>query len=228
MSRINCMCKRQKKVKGLKFGDRQNLINDAISTGVHEGPDPNQLHNVPHHDAPSNAIQNDILIDESTAEDQENDKDNDEDVDAAPTEQNYDGIIDEVGEADTSDEDDDGSNGAEVAVENRADEVMAGSINEDSSDDSDAEDGTVRTRPGRSIRPYDFKIHFPETAHVQMSIQDGKWLKPYYCDDEKMMEKLGKGIFYQELYFVEFFLVTELEAPVLYMPIESWSDRDQY
>ena len=28
------MCKKKKDVKGLKFGDRQNSVNNAISTGV--------------------------------------------------------------------------------------------------------------------------------------------------------------------------------------------------
>ena len=52
---------------------------------------------------------------------------------------------------------------------------MAESIDEDSFDDSDAEAGVVRKRSRRSSRPYDYKRNFPETAHVQMSIQDGKW-----------------------------------------------------
>ena len=38
ISRINYMCKKQKAIKGLKFGDRQNTINAAISTGVLDGP----------------------------------------------------------------------------------------------------------------------------------------------------------------------------------------------
>ena len=44
ISRINYMCKRQKAVKGLKFGDRQNLINNSISTGVYDSaPNPEQF-----------------------------------------------------------------------------------------------------------------------------------------------------------------------------------------
>ena len=34
VSRINYICKQQRLVPGLKFGDRQNMINSAISTGV--------------------------------------------------------------------------------------------------------------------------------------------------------------------------------------------------
>ena len=81
-------------------------------------------------------------------------------------EQNDDGVIDKLGEADVSNEDNNGSNVAEMSVENRADEVMDESIDEDSYDDSDAEPGIVRTRSRRVSRPYDHKRHFPETAHV--------------------------------------------------------------
>ena len=37
--RINFNCKQQKAVKVLKFGDRQNLINNSISAGVIDDPD---------------------------------------------------------------------------------------------------------------------------------------------------------------------------------------------
>ena len=60
------MRKRQKAAKGLKFGDRQNLINDAIGTEVIDNdnaPNPAQLHNMPNSHAPTNKIQHDILVD---------------------------------------------------------------------------------------------------------------------------------------------------------------------
>jgi len=78
ISQINYMCKRQKVVKGLQFGDRQNLIDDAIRTGVDdEGrPNPELLHNIPNHYTSTNAIQYDILIDS-----EDDDSTSSEDVD---------------------------------------------------------------------------------------------------------------------------------------------------
>ena len=37
----------QKAIKWIKFGDRQNEINDVISTGVLDVPNVEDLHNVP-------------------------------------------------------------------------------------------------------------------------------------------------------------------------------------
>ena len=63
----------------MKFGDRQNLINNSISTGVHgSAPNPEQLNNVPNNYAPTNAIQHDILI-ENVSDDEHDDSDDDED-----------------------------------------------------------------------------------------------------------------------------------------------------
>ena len=47
ISRINDVCKKQKSIKGLKFGDRQNMTIEAIDTGVLDASDPEELHNVP-------------------------------------------------------------------------------------------------------------------------------------------------------------------------------------
>ena len=41
ITRMKHMCKRQKAIKGLKFGDRQNLIDDSISTEVNDELDLN-------------------------------------------------------------------------------------------------------------------------------------------------------------------------------------------
>ena len=105
--------------------------------------------------------------------------------------------VDQVNNSDGGN--DDNLNNTEVAIENRADEVVIDAVDEDDSDDSDIEAGIVRrhqvTRPGRTSKPYDYKRNFPGTAHVHEGNQDGKWLKPYYYDDENMVEKLSSGIF---------------------------------
>ena len=57
ISRTNCMCKQQRSDKGLKFGDHQNLIYDAIRTGVIEVPPTcDSLHNVPISKSPANSM----------------------------------------------------------------------------------------------------------------------------------------------------------------------------
>ena len=62
ISCVNYICKQEKGVKRLCFGDRRNLINNAVSTGVvNAGPNPEELHNIPNHNTPSNAIQHDIV-----------------------------------------------------------------------------------------------------------------------------------------------------------------------
>ena len=63
ISRINYMCRQQKAVKGMKFGDLQNSIDDAIRTGVIEdNPATDSLYNIPNTDVSTNAIQHDLLV----------------------------------------------------------------------------------------------------------------------------------------------------------------------
>ena len=59
------MCKQQKSIKALKFGDHQNSINDAISTGVvvDDWPSLEYLNNVPSSNALQNSMQHDSLLD---------------------------------------------------------------------------------------------------------------------------------------------------------------------
>ena len=95
ISRINCMCKRQKAAKGLKFGDRQNLINDAIRAGVEDTAlNPEHLHNIPNPRANINAIHHDILVDEGDSG-ANNEMDDDDDLDSSGQ---IDGDADDVNE----------------------------------------------------------------------------------------------------------------------------------
>ena len=236
ISRINYMVKRQKSVKGLKFGDRQNSINAAISTGVYDGPDPSHLHNIPNQYAPTNAMQHDNLIEDD--EDQPSTDQNETDV---PID-DADVPIDEVSEADMTDngEDDDGANVDEadlnenIAVENRADEVVGETMDDDSSDESvnDVEADIVGkyqiTRSGRVSKPYDYKRYFLGAAHAQHHDSEGYWMKPHYYDDIDMVEKLGAGIFYSKSYFVDGAEIKELETPEIDVPIERWGEQDQH
>ena len=117
-----------------------------------------------------------------------------------------------------------------VAAENRADEVVIETADEDDSD-SDIETSIVRkhqtARSGRTSCPFDYKKHYPGAAHMQNGNIEGKWLQPHYYDDESMIEKLGTGIFYKETYFSDNVSVKNLELSEIDAPIERWSDRDQ-
>ena len=46
----------------------------------------------------------------------------------------------------------------------------------------------VTTRSGRGSKPYDFKKNFPKTSHVQVDRNDGRYLRPHYYVDEKIVE----------------------------------------
>ena len=133
ISRINYICNHQKSVKGLKFGDRQNQINATISTGVLDNePDLRDLNNIPNSRIGSNAIQNDILIDEDIDEEtsaQTNAGDSVHDSD------DTDCIIDDASEADEDNEPNEEMNEdynvETTAVEDRAEEIGINSDEED-------------------------------------------------------------------------------------------------
>ena len=49
----------------MKFGDRQNMMNEAIGTGVLDVPDPEKLNNAPYNQCKTNVMHHDVLIDET-------------------------------------------------------------------------------------------------------------------------------------------------------------------
>ena len=59
------------------------------------------------------------------------------------------------------------------------------------------------TQSGRISNPYDQVAKFLETAHMQDSVIEGKWIKLFYYNSEEMVNKLRIGIFYQESYSLE-------------------------
>ena len=121
IGRINHMCKQQRSIKFLKFGDRQSLIDDAISTGVTEdAPTHDSLHKMPNSEAPENSMHNDGLVeDDKISEHHEYYVD---DIIEEVTEENDNESINE--DSEDNDEDNDGGNEDGVAVENRGDEVV--------------------------------------------------------------------------------------------------------
>ena len=157
--RINYACKKQRSVKGLKFGDRQNLIDDAISTGVTEDvPACGSMRNMPNYEAPSNAIQHDVLADDDDiSEHHEDDIDN---ITECFTEDNDDESSEENSEYD--DKSNDEGNEEVAAVENRSDEVVL--VKETTA--QPVEQG-CNTRSGSLIKSNDHATNFPETSHAQ-------------------------------------------------------------
>ena len=65
-----------------------------------------------------------------------------------------------------------------IAVENRADEIVINIVDEEDSDDLDIKASIVRkhqiTRSGRISCSYDYKYYFLGTAHMQKDMQDSK------------------------------------------------------
>ena len=115
------MCKNQRSAKGLKFGDLQNLKYYSIRMGVIEdAPTCDSLRNMSNYEAPVNAVQYDMLVEENEiSEHPEDDIDN---ITEEVTEENDDEISDEYIEDNSKDDyggDEDG-----VAAENRTYEVV--------------------------------------------------------------------------------------------------------
>ena len=159
ISRIHYVCKQQSSVKGLKFGYRQNLIDNTISTGVTEDDvTHDSLHNMPNYEATSTAIQHDVLVDDDKIS--EHHKDGVDDITEEVTEDNNNESSDE--DSGDNDEDNDGGNEDGVAVENRADEVVV--VEENTA--QLIEQGFT-SRSGRLSKPCNHATNFLETAHVQ-------------------------------------------------------------
>ena len=143
INRINHMARQQKSVKGLKFGDRQNLIDYRISIGVieDEGIEEDNL---------INNIDSDIMIEE------ENPEDNADGINNAEDSENRARFDVDIAQEDP-DMDDELVN--EVSVENRYDEFAA-------SEGTSLEEGVTVTRSGRISRP-PIRYPAPETANFQ-------------------------------------------------------------
>ena len=122
VSRMNHMHKQQCSVKGLKFDDLQNLVDDAISTGVTEdAPTCDSLRNTPSSKAPKNSMQHGMIVaGEDISEHQEGDVD---DIIEEVTDDSDNESISEDNDED-NDEGNDGGDGDNVSVENRANEVV--------------------------------------------------------------------------------------------------------
>ena len=53
-------------------------------------------------------------------------------------------------------------------------------------------------------------------------------MKHYYYDDADIVDKLGSGVYYSQLYFGEGVEIKELDNNAVDAPIEQWNDQDQY
>ena len=142
------MCRQQKAVRGMKFGDLKNSIDNAIRVGVIEDdPTTDSLHNIPNPDVSTNAIQHDLLVDnEEHQVDNANDTNEAEGIEIEDAEDSADYDNDESNNDqedsidDSSDDQEDDDDG--VAPENMEDEA----ITEIEVNNSDL---IYRTMPGR-------------------------------------------------------------------------------
>ena len=162
----------KKDIQRLKFGDRQNSIDVAISTGV-------ELHNVPGPDTLQNIIQYEIIVEDYRNEEP-----------AGHPETICNEIIDEVGEVDevipgsedniagTSDSGDETIN--EVSTENKVDKIVT-------SDETNLNAQTFKsvftvTRSRKTRKPCDRARNFPETDCFKMDSTEDRWIRPCYHD----------------------------------------------
>ena len=203
ISRINFMAKKQKAVKGLKFGDHQNIIDHLISTVVDHDSAWYENQGTGHADK---VIQHDIEIEEAgnnndpgeseDANSVEDPKKTAEEATVGDTAHDEHDADNESYEGDNNDKSSQDNN--EILVENQSEEIAPPGAKDD-------EIGITVTRSGRVSRPYDYEKHFPETAHYQDSqgYKPGQWAKPYYYYEEDMVEKIGRGLYYSDFYFTE-------------------------
>ena len=128
---------------------------------MYAGPDPHDLHNVPYYDMPSNIIHYGNIINGNE--------------DTVPLEQNDDIFVEENDKEERNNSTNDNTN---IVVENQVDEITNKNDNKDLSDNSDTESNIVReyqvTRSGRMSKPFDYELHFPDTAHLQESNVEGR------------------------------------------------------
>ena len=217
--RINCMCKQQKVVKGLKFGNIQNSINDVIRTGVIDVTSVEHLNNVPDSKNPQNDMKHDMLLEstEETVHQDEDDNESSDDISEADKVE----TCSPVKNIDMSLEPEPEKNSmAKMSVKNRADE--------DAHDHSDQDDSACITRSGRARNSHNYSKHFLDTAHIQTFTTDDSRLKPYYYEEVQMVEKLSNVIFYNESYFSEDVAKIKMKGADACVPIKRWDDQDQF
>jgi len=164
--RINFINRKQKSVKGLKFGNRQNAIDDAVTgtevrhfTSGNNGnvdDDKENLSLEDEHEDEINGNSDDEYedeINENTSSPEDEDEDDEDNSSPEDDDEDEASEVESVAPENPSREDDDEEETYEVesvAPENRADEV----------------DPLPTTRSGRTYKPYDWAKHFPETAHT--------------------------------------------------------------
>ena len=185
ISRNNCMPRKKKRAKGLKFGDLQSMIDRLINRGsygistFYERSDEITQHKI--------AIKPYV---NKYAEDYHDEEQNDDDsTDEAKEEDDDNADLDLNSKVD--------SNSAYdiVSVKNRADKGIQAS-------DLVSEEQTTIARLGRASRPHDFKSEFlragdfyqdnidnNQNDKLEAESDDCSWINPYFYDETSMIGK---------------------------------------
>lgn len=222
INHINCIVKGQKSVKGLKFGNRQNLADAAISTGVMDDDLYDDLCNL--------NFNHDIAID----------KDPDEDLTANAEDNNADSDTIAIDKVDNNADDmNQNDEDADDNVNENADADESNSRNDESAEDNqpetmeDAED-LCQTRSGRRSKPVNLSKRFLEDSHYVENNDkidgngNGVWIKPHYYDEVDMADRLNEGQFYHELHFNTGVSEKQIKSVKADELIRKWDDMDQH
>ena len=59
-------------------------------------------------------------------------------------------------------------------------------------------------------------------------MDNGRWIKPFYYDEDDMAQHLASGSYYQDSYFASDIVETEICSDKPNEKIERWLDNDQY
>ena len=201
LGRLRYINKREKSVKGLVFGDRNDETDpDSTITGVMEEQE--EENHPDHVNAPA-----DLDLDSAN---------NDHDNTVEDTEQHEQQGENEEGEneEDTDDNQITGLQQDEQLPEHQDDESVPEEADDDNASSSGDEEEGITTRSGRSVQPYDFENKFPAiygTTNLA-TCDDNRCLRPYYQDIELNCH-LSKGITYSNAFFIDGVVTTQLEMP---------------
>ena len=200
LGRLKFINKREKSVKGLIFGDRNDEPDtDNDLTGLEETEE-----EFPDHvNAPGdlelegnneNAVENKAASPETGSTEETETETADDSV--AGTDNEGTGLQEDT-----------------TAPEHVDDETV-GDPTESEDEESKDEDGEYVTRSGRRSRPYDFENEYPD-IYGETNLASGVdelCLRPYF-QDEELNTHLSKGITYSSGFFADGVVVTNLEKP---------------
>ena len=214
LGRLKFITKREKSVKGLIFGDRNDEPDpDNDLRGVSESEKEEEEDFSDHVNAPCDLETNkNVVEDNATSSETESPEENEtveETTNDVIADNESTGLQEEVDYSEF------------VQPEHMDDESINDPNAESEGEEIDDEEDEYVTRSGRRSRPYDFENEYPDiygTTNLA-SGEDELCVRPYYQDEELNLH-LSKGITYSSGFFTDGVVTTNLDKPSFNEKIE--------